>query len=191
MAPFVFTYSFKIITLAYGLISGAFTLFFGGGIIESICSVIIGFALSFIVKCYDAMYQGDKLQLFSGNSVAESMNGNEEIKSEGWDAGKTIAAAFEPQWKHEQYSLYYFESQDWYTALEKAEAFDWKGAMDIWIGLLKTRDLMKRSCAEYNIAVACYMLGDYGLASDWLDLSDADNLLPFSDALRKRIASRQ
>lgn len=43
-------YSFKTITLAYGLISGAFTLFFGGGIIEALCSVVIGFALSFIVK---------------------------------------------------------------------------------------------------------------------------------------------
>ncbi len=43
-------YSFRTITLAYGLISGAFTLFFGGGIIEALCSVVIGFVLSFIVK---------------------------------------------------------------------------------------------------------------------------------------------
>lgn len=43
-------YSFKTITLGYGLISGAFTLFFGGGIIEALCSVIIGYILSFIVK---------------------------------------------------------------------------------------------------------------------------------------------
>lgn len=43
-------YPFGVILLAYGLISGAFTLFFGGGIVEAVCSVIIGFVLAFIVK---------------------------------------------------------------------------------------------------------------------------------------------
>ena len=73
----------------------------------------------------------------------------------------------------------------------RAQNFDWRGAMDIWIGLLSTNDHYKRSCAEYNIAVACYMLGDYDLATEWLDRSDQDNLLPVSDALRKRINTRK
>jgi hypothetical protein len=49
---------------------------------------------------------------------------------------------------------------------------------------------MKRACAEYNISVACYMLGDYPLAIEWLDLADKENKLPISDALRKRIDAR-
>ena len=50
---------------------------------------------------------------------------------------------------------------------------------------------MKKACAEYNIAVACYMLGDYALALEWLDRSDADNNMPtLSDAMRKRINAR-
>ena len=57
--------------------------------------------------------------------------------------------------------------------------------------LADTGDLLKRSCAEYNIAVACYMLGDYMLASEWLAMSDKDNKLPQSDALRKRIDARK
>lgn len=149
-----------------------------------------GSSFSFILKCYDAMYQGDKLQLFSGNSVVESMNGNDAIKNEGWDAGKTVAAAFEPQWKHEQYSLYYFDSPDWYTALEKAEAFDWKAAMDIWIKMLQSNDKLKCSCASYNIATACYMMGDYHLASQWLDNADRLADLLVSEGLRKRINAR-
>jgi hypothetical protein len=52
--------------------------------------------------------------------------------------------------------------------------------------------MMKRASAEYNIAVACYMLGDFDLALEWLDRSDADNKLPtLSDGLRKRIEARQ
>ena len=58
------------------------------------------------------------------------------------------------------------------------------------MSLLDTNDLLKRSCAEFNISVACYMLGDYQLASDWLDQSDKDNKLPLSDAMRKRIDAR-
>lgn len=43
-------YPFYLIVLAYGLISGAFTLFFGGGVTESVCSLFIGFVLALIVK---------------------------------------------------------------------------------------------------------------------------------------------
>ena len=50
--------------------------------------------------------------------------------------------------------------------------------------------MLKRSCAEYNIAIACLMLGDAELAIEWLDRSDADCNLPMSEALRKRISAR-
>ena len=59
------------------------------------------------------------------------------------------------------------------------------------LALKSSNDLLRRSCAEYNIAVACYMMGEYELASEWLDRSDKDNKLPLSDGLRKRIDSRK
>ena len=139
--------------------------------------------VSFILKCYDGMNQEDKVQLFSGNCVLDS--------TQGLEAGKEIASAFEPQWKHEQYSLYYFDSAVWYDAIIKAESFDWKGAMDIWLNQLKTNNVLKRSCASYNIATACYMLGDYDLAAKWLDSSENDADLVVSEGLRKRINARK
>lgn len=138
--------------------------------------------VSFILKCYDGMNQADKVQLFSGNSVLDSTNGSE--------TGKEIASAFEPQWKHEQYSLYYFDSDDWYDAIVKAESFDWKGAMDIWLKLIQSNNVLKRSCASYNIATACYMLGDYELAGKWLDTSEKEADLIVAEGLRKRINAR-
>jgi hypothetical protein len=42
-----------------------------------------------------------------------------------------------------------------------------------------------------SISEACYMLGDYALATEWLDMSDKDNMLPVSDAMRKRINARK
>ena len=154
--------------------------------------------------CYDGMNKEDRVQAFSGTAMAIPevySNGKDDstvatskawksLGIEGWDAGVKIADSFKSQWKHEQYSIIYYEGEKWYAALEKAEQYDWKGAIDIWMDLLSTNDLMKRACAEYNISVACYMLGDYALAKEWLDLSDKENKLPLSDALRKRIDAR-
>lgn len=154
--------------------------------------------------CFDAMNPEEKVYSFAGNSLAQPevySNGKdtkevqiakayEALGKEAWEAGKEVAASFQSQWKHEQYSIVYYDGQKWYDALNMADSYDWKGAMDVWISLLNTNDLMKRSCAEYNIAVSCYMLGDYALAREWLDRSDDDNKLPLSDALRKRIDLR-
>jgi hypothetical protein len=97
----------------------------------------------------------------------------------------------ESEWKREQYSLYYFESDEWYTALEKAEALQWKAAMDIWMGQLESGNVLKRACAAYNLSTACYMLGDYNLASEWLDQADKEADLLTSEGLRKRINAKK
>ena len=154
--------------------------------------------------CFDGMDQKEQVKTFGGTSVArpdiysdgKKSSGElmkkamKDIDKEGWNAGVLVAESFKSQWKHEQYSIVYYETERWYNALLRAEQYDWKGAMDIWLELLDSRDIMKRSCAEFNISVACYMLGDYRLASQWLDRSDEDNKLPISDAMRKRINQR-
>lgn len=163
--------------------------------------------LAYTMRMYgfDAMNRDEKVYAFGGSSVLQPAvysDGSEPrdtmlarawkmMPSEAWEAGREVGSSFGSQWKHEQYSITYFDREDWYRALDKAEQYDWKGAMDIWFGLLDTNDLLKRSCAGYNIAVACYMLGDYDLAASWLDRSDADSKLPLSDTLRKRINARR
>lgn len=133
--------------------------------------------------CYDGMDKTEKVKSFSGKA-------NSFVH--GKDAGQQVAGSFKSEWKAEPYTFLYYDSEKWYNALDKAESYDWKGAIDQWIALLKSNDVMKRASAEYNIAVACFMLGDYKLAEQWLDRSDADNKLPnMSDSLRKRIDSRK
>lgn len=155
--------------------------------------------------CFDAMNREEKVHTFSGSSVAvpiaysDGRQSSETIRQRavgslpelGFEAGRTIANSFTAQWKHEQYSVVYFDSASWYKALEYADGYQWKAAMDIWMDLLDTNDLLKRSSAAYNLALASYMLGDYDLAGLWLDRSDADNKLPQSDILRTRINSKK
>lgn len=155
--------------------------------------------------CFDGMDQTEQVKTFGGTSVArpdvysdgrrtskELMDkAMKDLDKDGWNAGVLVAESFKSQWKHEQYSIVYFDSSDkWFDSLIKVEQYDWKGAMDIWLDMLDTKDMMKRSCAEFDLSVACYMLGDYHLASQWLDRSDEDNKLPISDAMRKRIDQR-
>lgn len=163
-------------------------------------------SLPFSVRmyCYDSMDKRDKVHSFSGTSTAAPhaySDGRENnavlltkavasLPEVGFEAGRILAESFVSQWKHEQYSVVYFDGQKWYDALDYVNQYYWKEAMDIWIGLLDTNDLLKRSCAAYNIALSCYMLGDYDLALKWLDRSDKDNKIPVSDALRKRIEAR-
>ena len=139
--------------------------------------------------CFDAMNKDEKVFSFVGNTVFNISA--DDLSKEALMTGETVAESFKSQWKHEQYSIVYYENEKWYSALMKAQNFDWIGAMDVWMELLSTNDHYKRSCAEYNMAVACYMLGDYELAVEWLDRSDQDNLLPVSEALRKRINARK
>ena len=143
------------------------------------------------IYAFDAMDKEEKVKHFTGTKVLAAST-DEGLAVEAAKTGKLVADPFEAQWKQEQYSVAYYDTVKWYESLVKAEQYDWKGAMEIWIELLDTRDLMKKASAEYNIAVACYMMGDYYLAEEWLDRSDADNKLPtLSDGLRKRIEARK
>ena len=155
--------------------------------------------------CFDAMNKDEKVYDYSGSSVAVPFAYSDGRQTEntireravaslselGFEVGTTISASFKSQWKYEQYSVVYFDSPRWFTAMEYADRYYWKDAMNIWMELLDTNDILKRSCAAYNLALASYMLGDYELASMWLDRSDIDNKLPLSDALRKRIDERK
>lgn len=150
-----------------------------------------GVPVNVALYCYDGMNKDDKVQSFSGTKVLAAVTDN-QILEDAAKAGALVAEPFQTQWKLEQYSIAYYESTSWYEALIRAEQYDWKGAMDIWLTLLNTKDVMKKAAAEYNISVACYMMGEFDLASEWLDRSDADNKLPtLSDALRKRIETRK
>ena len=155
--------------------------------------------------CFDAMNDSEKVYSFSGSSVAvpyaysdgKQSAGTireravESLVELGFEAGMKISSNFKSQWRYEQYSVVYFDSPQWYKAMEYADRYQWKSAMDIWLGLLDTNDVLKSSSAAYNLALASYMLGDYDLASRWLDKSDKDSKLPMSDSLRKRIDGRK
>lgn len=113
------------------------------------------------------------------------------IGSSAENLGEVSARTFAPVWKEETYSFIYYESPEaWLTAAQYASDYKWNEAMKVWISLLDTNNTMKRSCAEYNIATACFLMGDNELALKWLNSSDEDYPISLSKTLRKRIQTR-
>ena len=113
------------------------------------------------------------------------------IGSSAENLGEVSARTFAPFWKEETYTFIYYESPEaWLTAAQYASDYKWNEAMKVWISLLDTNNTMKRSCAEYNIATACFLMGDNELALKWLNSSDEDYPISLSKALRKRIQAR-
>lgn len=98
-----------------------------------------------------------------------------------------IANVFKSNWKMESISIMSYSSEEWVKAATFFYEYKWKEAIEVWMGFLSSSNPLKRSCAEFNIAVSCYMSGDYKLAKDWLLQSDNENKLTLSDGLHKRI----
>ena len=156
---------------------------------------ILALAFSWMLGLFgnqnDNLPYSEVISLIESEQV-KSFSGSSSAHPDGFEAGSKLADSFKMQWKTEAYTLAYFDNEKWYKALDHAESYNWKKAIDQWITLLDTNDPLRRSCAEFNIAVACYMMGDYALAEQWLDRSDADNKLPnMSDSFRKRLDSRK
>lgn len=132
-----------------------------------------------------------KIYLPRGYTDAEAMQQVAlSLRPEGLRAGARLAGPFKPVWHTEEYGVIYYDGDQWTEAAALACDLRWREAMTRWLDLARTKNLEKRSCAEYNLALACYMLGDYPLALEWLDRSDRDCVLQPSARLRSKIKSR-
>jgi len=145
---------------------------------------------------YDSMNKADSVYKYIGKSAF--YGGKVGDKESVWDSSKdaaymvgyNAAAKFSPAWKNESYPLLYFANETWYQPLMEALDFKWEEAREKWMALAKTKNPVKRSCAAFNVATCCYMLGQYDLALEWLNQSDEDDVLSVSKDLRKRITQR-
>ncbi len=161
--------------------------------------------LTLTLYAYDSMGKVDTVYTWrgsrnlSGSLAADVYTSSADVADMLWpklalqaeQAGTLSSKIFMPTWKSEQYTVIYFDSPEaWDTASEAAYNFRWHDAVESWMTLVDTNNLMRRSCAEYNIALGCYMMGDNELALKWLDRSDADYPVSLSSGLRKRIKAR-
>lgn len=155
---------------------------------------------------YDSMDKADTVRTLKGSSTARvpvfASAGEDPATTAGkfWGGlgpqgvatGRKSAEKFSPVWKQESFPIFYYDSQKWLDAVEAAHDFKWHDAMDLWMQLAtSTSNPDKRAYAEHNMAVAMYVLGDDGLATQWIDLAIKDKALDESKAVKKMIDSRR
>ena len=134
---------------------------------------------------YDAMNQKDTVQMYSGRSALKQAA---DISEQGLETGRRSAHIFVSAWSEQRFVFYYYDtSEAWCRAAEYASDYRFKDAMDIWMGFLDTGNMRKRACAEYNMAVACCIMGEKELAGQWLDRADSDYFIPYSYSIREKI----
>ena len=156
---------------------------------------------------YDSMDKADTVRAFVGaSSYSRILFGSDRTTENQWlrrlqeatgetadravEAGVKSAARFKSVWKEEALTLYYYSSDAWMKAAEAAFHFRWEEAMNLWMSLLDNASEERRARLSYNLAVACYVQGDYDLAVRWLDLSDKDGKVELSDRLRRSLDRR-
>lgn len=164
------------------------------------------FPLTVRLYAYDSMNKTDSVQVFKGTTTADQLvffpndAKDTDVQAKIWkgmapigeDTGKRSACNFLSTWKNEEFTLVYYETPEaWSNGAQAAYEYRWKDAITAWMTVLDANNPEKRACAEYNIATACYMLGNMDLATKWLDQSDKDNKIALSDGLRARINSKR
>lgn len=170
-------------------------------------SVIATVSVPYKVRlyAYDSRSGSDSVRVFTGNATtdkhvfASDDEGDRLIASkaysglygQGDSTGKLSAEKFAARWRQESFPLYAKDGDDaWMASLQNAYDFKWKDAMDFWMRQAASNNVKLRSAASFDMAVACYILGDKDLALRWLDQSDKNYPLSGSSELRKRIGSR-
>ena len=164
------------------------------------------FPISVSLFVYNSMDKSDSVKVFKGTTTtretvfAAQNTSEDEMERSLWKSmeaigdrtGKRSAENFLSTWKSEAYNLIYYDAPEaWSKAAQAAYEYRWQEAITIWMSLLNTQNLEKRSYAAYNIAVACYIVGDLNLASEWLKKADQYNQTSLTANLKRKIAERK
>ena len=138
------------------------------------------------LNVYDSMGK-DSVGSFSGHSLFKDPEG-----SVGTIASR-MSTRFMSQWKRTLFTFYYFDSGDfsvWDKALEKVQEGDIPSAVKLWGTIASKGKGIRAACASYNIAQSFYLLGDYDLATRWLDKAEQMENVELAPTLRRKIAEK-
>jgi hypothetical protein len=146
------------------------------------------------VYVYDSMNPKDEVKRATmARAVTASDEEGSMLGSDAQVLGLGTAKPFLNTWAPESHSVIYFDglNDKWEHALWLASEMRWEEAREIWMELAQHKDVLQASCAQYNTALACYMMRQYDLALEWLDLSDKTQVVSLSQGLRKRILEKK
>jgi len=138
-----------------------------------------------ILYAYDTMGEVDSVLVFTGKKRYLPM------ESFARNAGTQLSEYFALTWQKEQVAIYFYDETKWTEAAILADKFEWAAAMDKWLTIVSTTKFpQKRAHASYNVALACYLLGNYDYALLWLDRAESEAEIGQAASLRSKIRQR-
>lgn len=138
------------------------------------------------VYAYDSMGK-DSVYVLDSRYKLDALSASKAIS-----VASSLLPPLSSEWKTEDFYFIYFDSsRKWYTAIEQVEDFAWDKAIETWMEIIPEASPTAQSCAMYNISTACYILGEYELASEWLDRSDETHVVSLSKGMRSRIEQKR
>ena len=141
-----------------------------------------------LLHAYDALGDDNVVTVNASTNVKPVLSMNSTTPLEAQHLGRAFTGKFINTWQDEAVTLIYYDNTKWMKALEYAESLDWDMAADIWMDLAQTASSPQmRSCACYNMAVACYLQKRPDLAQEWLAQSDKLGKISLSASLRKKM----
>lgn len=163
-------------------------------------AVIANVPFRLSLYAYDSM-AADTVLMYQGHTTVKapvpepkadaSYDVFEELDAVAENTGKRSSQNFHITWTPLEFDLFYYDGPSlWDKASQAAYEYRWQDAINDWLSLLNVGNAQRRSAAEYNIAVACHLLGDSALALKWLDRSDADYRWSISSDLRSLIKAK-
>ncbi len=154
------------------------------------------------IYVYDSMGKEDKVFGFGGTQdiqqpvymrlASKRPSGvalHDALAASAAKVGYKAADSFMSTWKEDAFYVVYYDGAEkaWDRGAENAYRYQWREAIEEWMTLLQSRNPEKKACASYNIALACFMLGQSDLALEWLDRSDKELPVSLSKRLREQI----
>ncbi|MDY6278485.1 MAG: DUF6340 family protein [Bacteroidales bacterium] len=134
------------------------------------------------VSVYDSMGKTDTVRVFGG--IGKLMEAPAKT------IGQQASQKFLSNWRPENFYFYYYDTGDWNAAAEDAYNFRWHAAMDKWIKLAQTSKDQKVAQSAFNLATACYILGDYSLSERWLAIAEQGGVDDLTAALRVKLMNK-
>ena len=143
-----------------------------------------------ILHAYDTMGKDEVKTLNATTNVPSDITSTSFAKGAA-KMGSAFSAKFINGWKEDSFTIVYYDTEKWLNALSYADSLEWDKAAEIWLELAQTAaNPNVRSCAAYDMALACFMNREYDLSMEWL--AESDRLAPISDltpALRRKIVN--
>ena len=135
---------------------------------------------------YDSMGKVDTVRTFGG---IVSLQGGETASS-ARVTGQKASAQFLSNWRPETFYFYSYDTSEWIAATNSAFDFKWYDAMNHWLKISETAKEYKAAYCAFNLATACYILGDYSLCERWLAIAEKAGITEYTSALRVKLSNK-